>query len=89
MISRVIVNFNPATVSQRDWDDFCHAKGLALRPTGYFAANGLHAGAQDGRASFFSRDADKTAHIVASFLLTFGGWVREWQPVRLVPAGVR
>lgn len=75
MISRVIVNLGPDAISQREWDDFCQAHGLLLRPTGYFAANGLHAGCQLGRVSFFSRSIDKTNSLAASFLHKFGGRV--------------
>lgn len=75
MISRIIVTLDPAAISQREWDDFCQGQGLSLRPTGYFAANGLHAGCQLGRVSFFSRNVDKINHLAASFLRKFGGQV--------------
>lgn len=86
MISRVIVKTDPGAVTQRSWDDFCHAQGLLLRPTGYFAVNGLHAGCEGTRASFFSRSAERTNRLAACFLLRFGGEVASQLPV-LTAAG--
>lgn len=88
MLNRIIVTFDPTTVSQGAWDDFCRTQGLNLRPTGYFAANGLHAGCQGGRASFFSGDYARTSRLAASFLYRFGGQVTvQLSPRVLVPAG--
>lgn len=88
MLNRIIVTLDPTVVSQGTWDDFCHTQGLALRDTGYFAANGLHAGCQGGRASFFSRDYARTSRLAASFLHRFGGQVTvQLSPRVLVTAG--
>jgi hypothetical protein len=79
MISRVIITIDPTAVSQRSWDDFCNARGLVLQPTGYFkAGDGLRAGCQGGRVSFFSRSSDapvKVARLATRFQIEFGGQV--------------
>ena len=83
MISRVVITTDPSAVSQRAWDDFCHARGLVLQPSGYFKSEtGLRAGCQGGRVSFFSRTVgypscttELIALLAARFQAEFGGQV--------------
>jgi len=96
MISRVIVTTEPNAVSQRAWDDFCHARGLVLQPSGYFKSeSGLRAGCQKGRVSFFSRTTgypsvttDLLALYAGKFIAEFGGRITRTDnmPVSLVGA---
>ena len=57
-------------VTQRQWDDFCHERGLALQEDGHFLGGGLRAGCERGLATFSGPEAAAAA---AAFWICFGG----------------